>query len=118
MVYREGFCSWRVTMDITVMTFNLRVNVRQDSDNAWPNRITEVTEAIKKAGAAIVCTQEGTHAMLQDLQPLLPDYAWLGDGRQGGNEDEHCAVFYHRGLLKPVESGISVYPNFLNSSVI
>ncbi len=105
-------------MDITVMTFNLRVNVRQDSDNAWPNRITEVTEAIKKAGAAIVCTQEGTHAMLQDLQPLLPDYAWLGDGRQGGNEDEHCAVFYHRGLLKPVESGISVYPNFLNSSVI
>lgn len=103
-------------MDITVMTFNLRVNVKQDGDNAWPNRITEVTEAIKKAGAAIVCTQEGTHAMLQDLQPLLPDYAWFGDGRQGGNEDEYCAVFYHRGLLKPVESGnfgLSEFPEQL-----
>lgn len=103
-------------MDITMMTFNLRVNVKQDGGNAWPNRINEAAEAIKKAEAAIVCTQEGTYDMLHDLQAQLSDYAWLGDGRQGGHEDEHCAVFYHRGLLKPVESGnfgLSEFPEQL-----
>ncbi|MFD0693250.1 endonuclease/exonuclease/phosphatase family protein [Paenibacillus sp. GCM10027628] len=106
-------------MNVTVMTFNLRVHVEQDGDNAWPYRNAEAAEAIKEAGAAIVCTQEGTYAMLQDLQALLSDYAWLGKGRQGGHEDEHCAVFYRREWLEPVESGnfgLSEYPDRLGYS--
>ena len=72
-------------------------------DDARPNRINEAAEAIKKAGAAIVCTQEENtrHAAgTAGLYRVIPE---LGDGRQGGNEDEHCAIFYHRGLLKSVE---------------
>lgn len=103
-------------MELIVMTFNLRVDVEQDGENAWSNRIMEVAEVIKETGAAIICTQEGTYTMLQDLQELLTDYNWLGEGWRGGDEDEHCAVFYLRSMLESIESGsfgLSEFPEQL-----
>ncbi|SFS56586.1 endonuclease/exonuclease/phosphatase family protein [Paenibacillus sp. BC26] len=88
-----------------IMTFNLRVHVESDGNNAWPNRIQEAAEAIKQADADVVGTQEGTAAMLQDLQALLPDYRWLGISRTGQLEGEYCAIFYRHASFEPVESG-------------
>jgi endonuclease/exonuclease/phosphatase family metal-dependent hydrolase len=101
-------------MELKAMTFNLRVSCEEDGGNAWPHRKLEAAEAIKAAGAAIVCTQEGTYPMLQELHALLPEYDWLGEGRLGGNEDEFCAVFYLRAMLEPVDSGnfgLSEFPD-------
>ncbi|SEM61188.1 endonuclease/exonuclease/phosphatase family protein [Paenibacillus sp. OV219] len=78
-------------MQLNFMTFNLRVHVLEDGDNAWPNRINEVAEAIKQAQADIVCTQEGLPSMLQDLQALLPEYQSIGASRSSGTPDECCA---------------------------
>lgn len=103
-------------MEIKVMTFNLRIHVQQDGANAWPNRILEAAEVIKQSGASIICTQEGSFAMLKDLEMLLPDYAWHGEGRQGGQEDEHCAIFYLRNHMEVIDSGtfgLSEYPEQL-----
>lgn len=92
-------------MKLNVMSFNLRIDVEQDGENAWPHRVTEVANAIKAAGASVICTQEGTYAMLQQLKEYLPDYDWAGKGRRGGNEDEHCAIFYRRDMFEPIENG-------------
>lgn len=103
-------------MELIVTTFNLRVHVEQDGDNAWPKRFSEAAEAIKEADAAIVCTQEATFAMLHDLQKILPAYSWIGEGRKGGHEDEHCAIFYRKDMLEPIESGhfgLSEFPERL-----
>ncbi|RAP77673.1 endonuclease/exonuclease/phosphatase family protein [Paenibacillus montanisoli] len=88
-----------------IMTFNLRVHVASDGDNAWPYRIQEAAEAIKQANADVVGTQEGTNAMLQDLHAQLPAYSWVGISRTGELDGEYCAVFYRTDKLKPVESG-------------
>ncbi|MFC5653577.1 endonuclease/exonuclease/phosphatase family protein [Paenibacillus solisilvae] len=103
-------------MELKVMTFNLRINVKQDGANAWPNRVKEAAEVIKESGASIICTQEGSYMMLKELEGLLPEYAWIGEGRQGGQEDEHCAIFYLRKRLEAVQSGtfgLSEYPEQL-----
>ncbi|GGD56935.1 endonuclease/exonuclease/phosphatase family protein [Paenibacillus nasutitermitis] len=92
-------------MPLTLMSFNLRINVKQDGINAWPNRIIAAAAAIKESGAEVICTQEGSFAMLQELKAQLTDYEWIGEGRRGGNEDEHCAIFYRQGVLELVESG-------------
>lgn len=92
-------------MELHIMTFNLRVHVLEDGDDAWPNRITEAAEAIKRARADIVCTQEGTPPMLRDLQELLPDYQSLGASRSSGTEDESCAIFYRTDIVTLKESG-------------
>jgi endonuclease/exonuclease/phosphatase family metal-dependent hydrolase len=94
-----------VKMNLKVMTFNLRVMVADDGENAWGLRYRAVAAAIKKSGADIVCTQEAMLPMLEDLQAFLPEYGWIGQGRQGGNTDEHCAVFYRKEALQAADSG-------------
>ncbi|WP_053376068.1 endonuclease/exonuclease/phosphatase family protein [Paenibacillus sp. FJAT-27812] len=92
-------------MEIAVMSFNLRIHVAEDGENAWPNRIEAAAKAILSSEAAVICTQEGSLPMLQSLAPLLPDYEWTGEGREGGEQGEFCAIFYKKSMLKPVESG-------------
>ncbi|MGG1636138.1 endonuclease/exonuclease/phosphatase family protein [Paenibacillus sp. FSL K6-3182] len=92
-------------MEISIMSFNLRIHVAEDGENAWPNRVEAAAEAIKASGAAVVCTQEGSLPMLESLNALLPEYEWIGEGRLGGEEGEFCAIFFQKDRLKPVESG-------------
>lgn len=92
-------------MQLKIMTFNLRVHVESDGDNAWPNRTQAVAGTIRKHDPDIIGIQEGLHTMLADLEPLLPEYAWIGEGRDGGHEGEHTAIFYKRSRWDVVESG-------------
>lgn len=90
---------------ITVLTFNLRVMVESDGANAWTLRFPAAARAILRQEADIVCTQEGRFFMLQDLESRLDRYAWVGEGRRGGQEDEHCAIFYDKEKWQLVEYG-------------
>lgn len=90
---------------ISIMTFNLRTDVSSDGGNAWPHRKEAAARVITESGADIVGTQEGKPEMVIDLERLLPDYLWVGEGRQGGSTDEHCAIFYRRDRFEAVDSG-------------
>ncbi|BFT71851.1 endonuclease/exonuclease/phosphatase family protein [Paenibacillus sp. P36] len=92
-------------MAYTVMTFNLRYNNPGDGQNAWPNRIDKVAEMIQSHAPLIVGTQEGYYEMLNDLQPKLAEYAWIGEGRFGARENEHCAIFYKQEELTLQQHG-------------
>lgn len=87
------------------MTFNLRVMVESDGDNAWNHRVRAAAQAVLHEQPDILCTQEGRYGMLQDLEAELPGYQWIGEGRRGGREDEHCAVFYDTAKWRLVEAG-------------
>lgn len=97
-------------MKLRVMTFNLRVNVPSDGDNAWPYRKNMVADTIKNHEPIIVGTQEGRYAMLEDLDDLLPEYSRIGEGRAGyrsGDEglDECCAILYDPLRLALLDQG-------------
>lgn len=88
-----------------IMTFNLRLNVQSDGENAWPHRVKVAAEVIKLHDADFIGIQEGLHAMLMDLESLLPDYAWIGEGREGGNKGEYSAILYKKSRWSVGDAG-------------
>lgn len=92
-------------MNMTVMTFNLRYHTPDDGESAWPHRVNSVAQMIRDHNPLIVGTQEGYYPMLSDLQERVPEYAWVGYGRMGEHENEHCAVFYKTAELEVQHQG-------------
>lgn len=92
-------------MECTVMTFNLRYNNPGDGLNAWPHRIDRVAQMILAHDPVVVGTQEGYFDMLTDLHPKLAEYEWIGEGRFGAHENEHCAIFYKKKELELQQQG-------------
>jgi endonuclease/exonuclease/phosphatase family metal-dependent hydrolase len=92
-------------VECKVMTFNLRVNVSGDGEHAWPYRIVSASEAIISSGATVIGTQEGTLSMLNDVMDNLPQYNRIGEGREGGDKGEFCAVLYRKDQVRPLQSG-------------
>lgn len=89
------------TTRLKVMTFNLRY-ASDTPPNAWPDRRTVAKNAILENDADIIGTQEGVYAQLQDIAEDLPDYDWIGEGRNGGSGGEFMAIFYKRNRFKPI----------------
>ena len=90
------------TGDLKVMTFNLRY-ASNTPPNAWPARRPVVKSLIEQERPDIFGTQEGLWQQIKDIASDLPDYAWIGLGRDGGSRGEFMAVFYRRERLEPLE---------------
>lgn len=87
---------------LTVMTYNLRYASPQGENN-WPARRPVAKALIESAAPDLIGTQEGLYGQLRDLEADLPDYAWLGLGREGGSRGEFMAIFYRRDRWDPLE---------------
>ena len=87
-----------------VMTFNIRYNEPKDGVNAWANRKTKVADVIRFYKADLIGVQEAQYDQLQDLETLLPDFAWCGVGRAGGKEGEFSAIFYRKARFKILQT--------------
>jgi endonuclease/exonuclease/phosphatase family metal-dependent hydrolase len=87
---------------LTVMTYNLRYASKLPP-NAWFQRRPVAAAMLKELKPDIVGTQEGLYQQIKDLQTDLPDYAWIGTGRDGGSRGEFMAVFYRHDRLEPLE---------------
>lgn len=92
-------------MNITAMSFNLRVSRILDLHRSWTFRREAAAEVVKGQKPWLVGTQEGTARMLRDLDQLLPDYARIGAGRGKGGRGEHNAIYYHTKKLTLLEWG-------------
>ena len=88
--------------DLSVMTFNIRYAHTQPPD-LWPDRLPVITEMIERRRPDVIGTQEGLYHQLRDLETSLPDYRWIGIGRDGGSRGEFMAVFYRKDRLEPLE---------------
>jgi endonuclease/exonuclease/phosphatase family metal-dependent hydrolase len=84
------------------MTYNLRY-ASDTPPNAWPQRRSLVKKCIEQVQPDVIGTQEGVYAQLKDVAADLPDYEWIGLGRDGGSRGEFMAIFYRRDRLEPLE---------------
>lgn len=84
------------------MTFNLRY-ASSKPPNAWPQRRPVMRECLEQAGPDLIGTQEGLYQQIKDLTHDLPQYAWIGLGRDGGTRGEFMAVFYRKERFEPIE---------------
>ena len=87
---------------LVVMTYNLRF-ASATPPNAWPDRRPIMKECIRELMPDLIGTQEGVYAQLKDLEADLPEYEWLGLGRDGGSRGEFMAIYYRRDRLEPLE---------------
>lgn len=80
---------------ITLMTYNLKF-ASPAFEPAWEVRRDMQVDMIKKYQPDIIGTQEGLKGQIDYLAKQLPEYEVIGEGRQGGDDDEHMAIFYKR----------------------
>ncbi|HPO17244.1 MAG TPA: endonuclease/exonuclease/phosphatase family protein [Candidatus Hydrogenedentes bacterium] len=90
---------------LNVMSFNLRHGLAKDGDNSWPHRRNLLVEAIKHCNPDVLGTQECRDMQAAYLEANLPDYRWIGIGRDPGGAGEMTAVFYKKNILLPMASG-------------
>ncbi len=92
------------TITLDVMTFNIRMNYKDDGANNWQFRREYMTDLIKHYQPDLLGAEEAHYPQYVDMATLLPDYGSFGpvEGRQGA---ESVAVFYLKSRLTCIDSG-------------
>lgn len=90
---------------LRVMTFNVRMPTDSDGANRWDARRDLVVDMLRAEDPDVIGTQELFKRQGDELVARLPSFAWFGEGRQGGDADEHMGVFYRKDRLRVRESG-------------
>lgn len=89
---------------LDVMTFNIRLNLESDKENAWPNRKELLASQVHFHETDILGVQEALPDQMKDLEKLLPDYRFIGVARDTGKWGEASAIFYNPKVVKVVRS--------------
>jgi endonuclease/exonuclease/phosphatase family metal-dependent hydrolase len=90
---------------INVATYNLRLNIASDGENAWPHRKEMVKQLIRFHEFDLFGTQEGFIGQLAYLDEM-DEYTLIGVGRDDGKQaGEHSAVFYRVARFTLLENG-------------
>lgn len=90
---------------LKVMSFNVRTPADSEPQKRWPDRRDAMVSVIQRNHPAVVGTQELVLEQANYLAEHLPGYRWFGEGRRGGEGDEHMGVFYDSGVLTLKDSG-------------
>ena len=100
---------------LNVATFNIRYDCGYDHGNEWSQRRDTVAALVRHNNWHLVGMQEVLHNQLTDLLERLPDYGYVGVGREDGRtKGEYSALFYHKGRFELIDKGhfwLSQYPD-------
>ncbi len=80
---------------LKLMTYNLKF-ASPTFEPSWEVRRDMQIEMIRKYAPDIIGTQEGLKEQIDYLADHLPEYLVVGEGRKGGDDDEHMAIFIKR----------------------
>ena len=90
----------------TVISYNIRLNTSNDGDNIWDNRKDCSVTMVKMERPDFLCVQEAYFVQLDYLDKNLPDYQYIGVGRDDGKHGgEHMAILYRKDRFEVVEHG-------------
>ena len=94
--------------DLSVCSFNIRYMVAEDSvrhDN-WARRQSQLCALLNCESPDIFGTQETLYPQLCDLLQAMPDYAYIGVGRDDGEKGgEFSPIFYRKDRLELLNEG-------------
>lgn len=80
---------------LKLMTYNLKF-ASPTYKPTWEVRREMQVDLIRKYNPDIIGTQEGLKEQIDYLADHLPEYVVVGEGRKGGDDDEHMAIFYKK----------------------
>lgn len=104
VIFLFATCLMTEAQQIKVMTFNIRLNVASDKENAWPNRKELVSSQILYHDVDILGVQEAKPEQMEDLKNLLHGYQFIGVARDTGQWGEYSAIFYKTKTIEVLKS--------------
>ncbi|WP_212611607.1 endonuclease/exonuclease/phosphatase family protein [Sphingobacterium wenxiniae] len=96
-------------LDLTVGSYNIRYDNNGDrkAGNGWENRLPVIHSLIDFIDYDVVGLQEVLVNQLHDLKEKLPDYDYVGVGRDDGKEEgEFAPIFYKKDKFTLLQSGV------------
>ncbi|RZJ19748.1 MAG: endonuclease/exonuclease/phosphatase family protein, partial [Acinetobacter sp.] len=86
-------------------SYNIRLNVKSDGINAWPNRKDNVKALVKFYDADILCVQEALPDQFDDLL-ANSDFDVVGVGRDDGKrKGEFSAIYFNKNRFTKKDGG-------------
>lgn len=90
----------------TIATYNIRYDGHTDLANDWVERKVPIAQFVLNYQVDIVGFQEVLHNQLLDLLQLLPNYTYVGVGRDDGKtQGEYAPIFYDSTKFIALQSG-------------
>lgn len=103
--------------NLKIMTYNIRLDVASDGENAWPKRKDYFASQIQFYGPDVFGVQEATPGQVTDIASALPNYNKFGVGREEGGTGEACTIYYKKDRFKVEQSNtfwLSETPNVVS----
>lgn len=86
-------------------TFNVRYDNKGDSLNAWVDRLPAIVQMIRFHGFDVFGAQEVLNNQLEGLLQNLPEYGYVGIGREDGQKQgEYSPIFYNKSKFTLIKS--------------
>ena len=80
---------------IKVMSYNIRLGIANDGDNAWENRKEATPAMLADQDPLCFGVQEAYKFQVEYINETCPQYASVGVGRDDGvDKGEHMSIFY------------------------
>jgi len=93
------------SQSIKVMTYNIKYDNVNDTVNNWNDRKSAMVELLKKHNPSIIGMQEVLHRQLEYLDESLPNFNYLGVGRDDGKQKgEYSPILYDSKKYKVLQS--------------
>jgi endonuclease/exonuclease/phosphatase family metal-dependent hydrolase len=87
------------SVEIKVMTFNIRNGTANDGPDSWQYRKQMVADVIKDSNSDIIGLQEAVNFQVDQLKQLLNDYEFLATYRNGKTEGQSNALLYRKNFF-------------------
>jgi len=91
--------------EVSLMTYNIRLDVASDGDNAWPNRSEKLVSQLQFYAPDIFGIQEGMPHQVEFIDEQLSNYNFIGQGRDGENKGEYSALYFNIEKYNVVQQG-------------
>ncbi len=96
-------------LKLTIGSYNIRYDNAGDRENGngWDKRLPVISSLVQYIDYDVVGYQEVLVNQLHDLTRELPDYSYVGVGRDDGKEaGEYAPIFYKKDKFNALESGV------------
>ena len=90
--------------NLKIMSYNIRLDVASDGENAWPNRKDYFASQIQFYSPDIFGVQEATPNQVTDIALALPNYNKFGIGREEEGKGEACTIYYKKDRFQVEQS--------------
>src|SRR5215213_4879579 len=79
---------------MNVMSFNIWSDAPRNS--SWGKRRDRIAAVLQRDDLDVIGLQEATASMIGDLHERLPQFGWVGAGRDDGEQGGECTPIFFR----------------------